>query len=321
MELIIKALYVAYEEEIDRQRELLDIKWKPELKLHRIDWPQRHVHKGDVPTNQQLWWQEMSPATDEENAKPPQVEKKKEQEELGISWGREQLILKQETDTFMLTPTKEENDSSEDPTLDMKPNGSIAQEESVVSMQVISSVVEGESTNLLLSHTDEKPYWCKSCGKHFKRKSGSTVHMRKHTGKKPYICKSCGKDFTWKSGLTVHMRQHTGERPYSCEKCGKHFRQTGHLIVHMRSQTVVKHVGKHFRQSYHLTLHMRTHISEKSYTCKTCGKCFRRRNNLTANLRIHTGEKPFSCEECGKHFRWTSQWIHPHEIPYKRETE
>ena len=33
---VFKQTIVEYEEEIDRQRKLLDIVWKPEIKLHRI---------------------------------------------------------------------------------------------------------------------------------------------------------------------------------------------------------------------------------------------------------------------------------------------
>ncbi|XP_045902305.1 zinc finger protein 2 homolog isoform X7 [Micropterus dolomieu] len=96
---VFKNTMFEYEEEIDRQRRLLDIVWKPEVKLHRIELPQQHVCKEKIP------------GLDQEDPQPPQV--KEEQEELCTSQEGEQLVVKQETDTFMLTPTYEESDHSE----------------------------------------------------------------------------------------------------------------------------------------------------------------------------------------------------------------
>ncbi|XP_045902292.1 zinc finger protein 436-like isoform X5 [Micropterus dolomieu] len=109
---VFKNTMFEYEEEIDRQRRLLDIVWKPEVKLHRIELPQQHVCKEEeVLAEQQLCIQERIPGLDQEDPQPPQV--KEEQEELCTSQEGEQLVVKQETDTFMLTPTYEESDHSE----------------------------------------------------------------------------------------------------------------------------------------------------------------------------------------------------------------
>ncbi|XP_070760173.1 uncharacterized protein [Enoplosus armatus] len=103
---------VEYEEEIHRQRRLLDIFWQPEIKLHRIELPQQHACKEEeVLADQQLCIQERNSSLDQEDPEPPQM--KEEQEELCTSQEGEQLVLKQETDTFMLTPTYEESDTSE----------------------------------------------------------------------------------------------------------------------------------------------------------------------------------------------------------------
>ncbi|XP_038570545.1 golgin subfamily A member 6-like protein 6 [Micropterus salmoides] len=139
---VFKNTIVEYEKEIDRQRRLLDIVWKPEIKLHRIELPQQHVCKEEevladqqlwiqeripgldqedpqqhvckeeeVLADQQLWIQERIPGLDQEDPQPPQV--KEEQEEFWTSQEGEQLVVKQETDTFMLSPAHEESDHSE----------------------------------------------------------------------------------------------------------------------------------------------------------------------------------------------------------------
>ncbi|KAI3371995.1 hypothetical protein L3Q82_006864 [Scortum barcoo] len=102
---------VEYEEEIDRQRRLLDIVWKPEIKLHRIDLPRQHVYTEEVLTDQQFCIQERNSSLDRGDPEPPQI--KEEQEELWTSQAGEQLVLKEETETFMLTPPDEDSDHSE----------------------------------------------------------------------------------------------------------------------------------------------------------------------------------------------------------------
>ncbi|XP_044052186.1 uncharacterized protein LOC122876215, partial [Siniperca chuatsi] len=109
---VLKKTIFEYEEEIDRQRRLLDSFWKPEIKLHRIELPQQHVcTEEEVLADQQLCIQERNSSLDQEDPEPPQI--KEEQEELCTSQEGEQLVLKQETDAFMLTPTDEESDHSE----------------------------------------------------------------------------------------------------------------------------------------------------------------------------------------------------------------
>ncbi|XP_034396458.1 transcription factor TBF1-like [Cyclopterus lumpus] len=113
-----------YQEEVDRQGRLLDIVRKPVIKLHRTEVPEvpeQHVCKKkeeeEVLCEQQLCIQERSSSLDQEDPEPPQI--KEEQEELCTSQEGEQLELKQETETFMLTPTCEETDHSEpEPTRD-----------------------------------------------------------------------------------------------------------------------------------------------------------------------------------------------------------
>ncbi|XP_033973921.1 zinc finger and SCAN domain-containing protein 31-like, partial [Trematomus bernacchii] len=97
----------AYEEEICRQRRLLDTVLKPQIKLHRTELPQQHVYEDEVLTDQQLCSQERNSSLDQEDPEPPQI--KEEQEELCTSQEEEQLGLKQETDVFMVTLTDEES--------------------------------------------------------------------------------------------------------------------------------------------------------------------------------------------------------------------
>ncbi|XP_058469206.1 involucrin-like isoform X3 [Solea solea] len=96
---------VENEEDIDRQRRLLEIVWKPQVTLQRIELPQQHFYKEEVFTEQQLCNQESNSSLDQEE--PESLQIKEEEEEICSS---QELELKQEADTFMLTPDNEESD-------------------------------------------------------------------------------------------------------------------------------------------------------------------------------------------------------------------
>ncbi|XP_053301453.1 uncharacterized protein LOC128460323 isoform X2 [Pleuronectes platessa] len=98
---------VQYEEEVDRQRRLLETVLKPEIKLHRIELPQHYVFKEE----EVLTDQERNSSLDQEDQEPPQI--KEEEEEMCTSQEGEQLVLKQETKICMLTPHVEESDHRE----------------------------------------------------------------------------------------------------------------------------------------------------------------------------------------------------------------
>ncbi|KAM4552107.1 uncharacterized protein PAE49_015633 isoform 2-T2 [Odontesthes bonariensis] len=67
---------VQYEEEIGRQRGLLDITWKPQIKLHTAELPLQHVHKEeDAGAEQQLCNQDRSSSLDQQKPEP-QIQKK-----------------------------------------------------------------------------------------------------------------------------------------------------------------------------------------------------------------------------------------------------
>ncbi|XP_027129053.1 zinc finger protein 850 [Larimichthys crocea] len=332
---VFEMTVVEYEEEISRQRRLLDVVWKPEIKLHRIELPQEDVcTKEDVLTVQQLCDEERSFSLDEEDPEPPQMK-----EEDCTDEEEEQPVLKQEDDTFMLTPTYEGSEHSEaEPNSDhqvfhvseSQDQTGDKHEDSGSSIAAEQGPKKRRSEAEHNIHTGKESLKCDICGKAFSFKSKLQRHLRVHTGEKPYVCKFCGQGFGYMSVLKTHVRIHTGEKPYSCKTCGKNFTRCTALKAHTRTHTgekpyLCKTCGKRFCALPPLKRHMDIHTGEKQFICRTCGKRFCRTSELNAHVRIHTGEKPYSCQTCGKDFRLSSvlkvhMRTHTGEKPYLCKT-
>ena len=227
---------------------------------------------------------------------------KGEQEEMCISPEGEQLVLKQETDTLMLTLDYEESDPRE-PEPDgehqlLSHNSTVAESQDQNRRKHVDSGStrneepnpqkshenRSHSNNVYISeinadtHISENSLKCDK-GEGLMYNHQMKIRVINRTSEKPYLCKICGKCFGRRKDLPDHMTIHTGERPFSCQKCGKCFRRSGDLKAHM-----IMHSG------------------ERPYSCQTCKKAFARRNDLRAHVRTHTGERPHCCQACGKCF-------------------
>nr|XP_020507911.1 zinc finger protein 679-like [Labrus bergylta] len=257
-----KTLFV-YQEEIVRQRRLLDAVLKPDIKLQRTDVPQPPIGEERV-----LLDLESSTCLDQAD---PELQIKQEEEEVSTCNEKELFALHQDTEAFKFSPAREGSNPSEDGTLlldpHQTPNITEQEPQSTYSDEWIQSEFQKTDADVNVDQhfpTGVEQYMCCICGKSFKMNSKLKLHMKIHTGEKLFCCMYCNKGFVFNSSLTRHLRVHTGEKPYECGLCGKRFNVSTTLKVHYR-----------------------THTGEKPYQCKMCEKAFTTCSNLKKHMSLH----------------------------------
>nr|XP_054604654.1 zinc finger protein 121-like [Nothobranchius furzeri] len=343
---------VRYEEEIDRQRRLLEISWKPQINVHRIELPLHDVRKDEeVQTDQQLWNQERTSSLDQEQPEPPQMKVEQdeseplhilEQEELCMSQDEEQLVLKQETVTSLVTPADEDRDHhgpepdrhqlllSQFPEAEIRaaapestelPRHYIWEKEEVVTDQQLSNqettssldqkepeppVIKEEQQEVCISQ-HEGPFILNQENVTFMVTSPEETNgCEPEPNRSQPICES----FTQFENQDQDGCWNENPEPNANEELTQNKRCHRNSVISKIKkkahrdgrQFSCKICLKFFSSKNDFTRHIRTHTGEKPFRCKVCGKCFSRNGSLTTHMRTHTGEKPYSCKTCGRCF-------------------
>ncbi|XP_061593464.1 zinc finger protein with KRAB and SCAN domains 8-like [Cololabis saira] len=316
---------VQYEEEIDRQRRLLDITWKPEIKLHRTELQHHFIRvANEVLPGQQLCNQDRNLRLDQKEPDPPQV--KEEMKDASV-----QVELKQEIDVIMVTPTSGESGHSEpEPNMDQVQlqnspvTGKLDQQETKYEqstrnedagtdmdnspmpesrgdsdaelqhdfIRVANEVLPGQQLcnqdrNLRLDQKEPDPPQVKE-----EMKDGQ-VELKQETDVVMV---------TPTTGVSGHSEPEPNMDQVQLQKppvTGKLNQQE--TKYQQSSDLTCKFCGKKCLRNSHLVEHTRIHTGEKPYSCQICGKRFASSGNMKSHVSSHSGFRPV-CPNCGKSF-------------------
>ncbi|XP_035376172.1 zinc finger and BTB domain-containing protein 40 isoform X1 [Electrophorus electricus] len=168
-------------------------------------------------------------------------------------------------------------------------------------------------------HAEGKMYSCQYCSSTFAQSIELTRHVRTHTGDKPYVCRECGKGFKQANGLSVHLHSfHNVAEPHDCQKCRVSFGSLDELRehiqeVHPKELHQCPECSKILSTAAQLEKHMSVHDGSKPYSCKSCQKSYQTLSGLwyhnrTTHPDVVTaeGSRPVShllhCKICNKAF-------------------
>ena len=131
------------------------------------------------------------------------------------------------------------------------------------------------------------------------------MHKATHSAEKPYSCKDCGKKYKTRLGLRFHESKHKGEKPHECKECGRCFYSSvelkAHMDTHKQEKLSCTDCGYQTKSKNCLNSHLKKHEAGEMYTCDECGKQHSSKTHLNSHKRrTHNKTLAYQCSICGE---------------------
>uniref|UniRef100_A0A8C8DEC5 C2H2-type domain-containing protein n=1 Tax=Oryzias sinensis TaxID=183150 RepID=A0A8C8DEC5_9TELE len=317
---------VQYEQELCRQRRLLDVIWKPQLQLHHIGLPQHWMTEEEDLCNQQRNFR-----VEQEEPEPLQIkEELEEPEPLQIKEEHEEpepLQIKEEHEEPEPPQIKEEQEEPEPPQIQEEPGElCINQDEDPLDLKQETDTLmeiptyeedenseadlnnqqsfnvtesqdeEGNQNEESTSATDEETESTSTTDEETESTSTTdeeTDPQNRDQRKRRDRCVQSVDSSHMSAGQCDSDVKKNPKKTNLGEKCEQSPKED--RLSSIKS-------GKYSRIITNLSDYMGTGSDERCYICKECGKSFCKESLFKTHIRIHTKDKRFSCKECKKSF-------------------
>lgn len=131
----------------------------------------------------------------------------------------------------------------------------------------------------MLVHSEEKPFICDMCGKHFKFKSALRDHIMMKLGMKDYVCDICGREFVKRCYLNKHMNFHFLSKDNSSR-------------VNLDQSSIRKNGRRSPQASLSVSIHKESgadvgvgdNLDEHQFSCDLCAKTYANKAALRQHL-------------------------------------
>ncbi|XP_017285119.1 zinc finger protein 260-like [Kryptolebias marmoratus] len=318
------------EQEVCRQRKLLDVVLNPQVKLQRADQSQRFTPTGAASPAASDSSANSSSSGQLQNKSPGELSEEvtDHEEEAADRDSLQNVTLNDSNhqpavDPADLNQSDSENGVSYQPPLRSPPpsyhldvsTSSDEDPDKEWSKQRQTSKSVGKRKRDLSPKSAGNKKRGRPVGSFGKKKREllnleSLGIVKKRKRSKPtqsFSCYVCGRLCPGKGFLLQHVLRVCFNNPdCRCGYCGDLLDSPDSLMAHMRAHQqnskTCSFCGKTFTSILAQELHVRLHTGEKPFSCHECGKKFSNKSYLTSHLQVHGAEKPFKCKECPRAF-------------------